>query len=283
MKARKEDGGSTVSDQPNQLIVSPAMGKLEAIQTQAKAMIASGLMPKGITTVSQVITIALMGEALGIPPIVAINMINIIQGKPTISPQLMLGIVNRSGLLTDMKLTTTDTEATMTVQRKGHSNPHTEVFSMDDARKLGLTGKDNWNKQPRTMMKWRVVAACLRVVFPDLLLGFYTPEEMGAAVTIADDDSMVIDATVVSTEGTRLANEAESIRQPEPPMDGNAKVNSDAVRKAFFEACKARGMTSIVAGNTIKAHGKILSDLTMSQALEIVFPQVPGLPTEEPF
>lgn len=262
-----------MSDQPNQLIVSPAMGKLEAIQTQAKAMIASGLMPKGITTVSQVITIALMGEALGIPPIVAVNMINIIQGKPTISPQLMLGIVNRSGLLTDMKLVVTDTEATMTVQRKGHSNPHTEVFSMEDARKLVLTGKDNWNKQPRTMMKWRVVAACLRVVFPDILLGFYTPEEMGANVVIGDDDSMVIDATLVSTEGTRLANEAEAIRQPEPPVDGNAKVNSDAMRKKFFGACRARGLESVVVGKLIMAAQKNLSDLSWDQAMAIAFPE----------
>ena len=246
------------------------MGKLEAIQSQAKAMIASGLMPKGITTVSQVITIALMGEALNIPPIVAVNMINIISGKPTISPQLMLGIVNRSGLLADMKLTTTDTEATMTVQRKGHTNSHTEVFSMADAKKLGLSGKDNWLKQPRTMMKWRVVAACLRVVFPDLLLGFYTPEEMGASVTIADDDSMTIDASELEKAGIDRATKA-TIEPVVPEVDPEMYIKTDAARKAFFEACRARGLNSIAVGKLIMANGKSLSDLKWAEAMDIVF------------
>lgn len=258
------------------------MSKLEALQFQAKAMIASGLMPKGITTVSQVITLALMGQALNIPAIVAVNMINIISGKPTISPQLMLAIVNRSGLLADMKIETTDTQATMTVWRKGQPTPHTETFSMDDARKLGLAGKDNWNKQPRTMLKWRVVAACLRVAFPDLLLGFYTPEEMGAKVTIGDDDSMTIDATELEKTGASMANKATtspatSTQDKEPgatlaTYQATGLVNTDAARKAFFEACKARGLDSMAVGKVIKAAGKLLSDLTVDQAMAIVFP-----------
>ena len=32
------------------------------------------------------------------------------------------------------------------------------------------------------MYRWRVVAACARTVFPDVILGLYAPEEMGAEV-----------------------------------------------------------------------------------------------------
>ena len=99
---------------------------------------------------------------------------------------------------------------------------------------------------------------------------------MGASVTIGDDDSMVIDATVVSSEGAKLANEAEAIRQPEQPVDGSAKVNSDAMRKKFFGACRARGLESVVVGKLIMDAQKNLSDLTWDQAMAIAFPEPPS-------
>lgn len=135
---------------------------------------------------AQAMFIMLKGVELGLSPLQALDGINIIQGKPTISPQLMLALINRSGELEDMKIDSTDALCTVTMKRKGRSS-HTETFSLEDAKKMQLMEKDNYKKQPKTMMKWRAVSACARIAFPDVIQGVYTPEEMGAEV--AEDDS----------------------------------------------------------------------------------------------
>jgi len=52
------------------------------------------------------------------------------------------------------------------------------------------------------MFKWRALAAVLRVTFPDVMLGFYTPEEMGAEVRVTDSENMEIIST--PDEGVNL-------------------------------------------------------------------------------
>lgn len=142
---------------------------------------------------AQVMFIFMKGFELGISPMQALDGITVIQNKTTVSPQLMLALINRSGELADIKIEPTDAQCTVTMTRKGRS-PNTAIFSMDDARKMKLDTKDNWIKQPKVMMQWRAIAACARVAFPDIIQGMYTPEELGAAVDMETGD--VIEGTV---------------------------------------------------------------------------------------
>lgn len=165
--------------------------RFASLQAQANALVRSGFLPSSIKTADQAIMIMMMGEALGIKPVVALTTINVINGKPTIPPQMMLAFMYKSRELTDLKIEDDGTTCNCTLRRNAMS-PHTESFSMSDAAGLGLSTKDNWKKQPKVMRKWRAVAAACRVVFPDLFLGFYTPEEMGADVYIDENENMYI-------------------------------------------------------------------------------------------
>jgi hypothetical protein len=111
----------------------------------------------------------------------ALNNISIIQGKPTVSPQLMLAMANATREVEDVQITSSEQGATVTIKRKGRK-AHTTTFGPKDAKAMGLDGKDNYKKQPATMYQWRAVAANLRVTFADVILGLYTPDEMGAVV-----------------------------------------------------------------------------------------------------
>jgi hypothetical protein len=179
----------------------------QMMRQQAEALVRSTLLPSTVNTPEKAIAIMMLGRELGIGAWAALNNVNVIQGKPTVSPQLMLGLINRSEQLEDMAVNSTDQGCTVTMKRKGRT-PHTETFDMKDAQSLGLTGKDNYKKQPATMMKWRAVAACARVVFPDVILGLYTPDEMGADVVTDDQGNM----TVVSTP-------AKIVIEPEKVVD----------------------------------------------------------------
>ncbi len=138
---------------------------------QAQMFLKSGFLPASIRTVEQVVTIAAMGQQLGIAPIAAINGIDVIQGRPSIKAQLALALIYRSGQLQDLQVTDDGNTCTVVMTRKGMS-PHTETFSMKDAAAMNLTGKDNWKKQPAVMRKWRTIAAAARIVFPDVIWGF---------------------------------------------------------------------------------------------------------------
>lgn len=138
---------------------------------QAQMFLKSGLLPASIKTVEQVITLAAMGEQLGISPIAAINGIDVIQGRPSIKPDLMLALIYKSRELEDLQVTDDGETCTVVMTRKGMT-PHTEKFSMKDAAAMNLLGKDNWRKQPGVMRKKRAIAAAARIVFPDVIWGF---------------------------------------------------------------------------------------------------------------
>jgi hypothetical protein len=186
----------------------------------------SGFLPQSINTAQKAIAIMMLGRELGIPAWTAFNGINVIQGKPTVSPQLMLAMINRSGLFEDMQITSDINGATCTMKRKGRT-AHTETFTAKDAAAMGLMGKDNYKKQPATMFKWRVVSACARVVYSDVILGMYTPEEMGADVETDDQGNMTIievkappqPALVAKTESAVIIHADEPVTAPAPVED----------------------------------------------------------------
>ena len=174
------------------------------MQQQASTLVASGFLPKAIDTPQKAIAIIMLGRELGIAPWAALTGINVIQGKPAASPQLMLALIYRSGQLEDMRIEDDGQTCTVHMKRKGRAL-HTESFSMDDAkrmmtteyvngnkRSIPLADKYNWQQMPAVMRKWRAVAACARIVFADVILGMYTLDELGVDVDADDQGNMTV-------------------------------------------------------------------------------------------
>ena len=177
-------------------ISSTAETEFRVMTRQAEMLVKTGFLPKAIDTAEKAVAIILTGKELGIPTMCALRSIDVIQGKPTVSPQLMMALINRSKELEniEIKLETKDGAVigvTVSMKRKGRS-VHRETFSRTDAQNLGLLTKDNWRKQPAVMLKWRAVAACARIVFPDVVLGLYLPEEMGDTMGGEDLSTMAL-------------------------------------------------------------------------------------------
>lgn len=204
------------------------------VERMARTLHASGLLPKGANSPEKAMAIILLGRELNVSPWQAISTINVIDGKPTVSPQLMLALIEASGQSEDIQITDDGTTCTVVMKRKGRT-PHSESFSMQDAASLALIGKYNWKQQPKNMRKWRAVAACARVVFPDVILGLYTPEEMGVEVSVSDDGEMrVVD----------VPRPAPTATQPPP-------INSS-------EFAPTSSTTLVEAGNVNGTDGEIV-------------------------
>lgn len=149
----------------------------ELMRRQAETLVKSGFLPVAINTPEKALAIMQKGRELGIPPMEAMSSINVIQGKPSVSPQLMLALARRTGELEDIQMDVSDKVANVTVKRKGQSS-YTTTFGIKEATDLQLITKDNYKKQPGVMFQWRALAQNLRVTFPDAIAGLYLVEEM---------------------------------------------------------------------------------------------------------
>ncbi|KQR22911.1 hypothetical protein [Deinococcus sp. Leaf326] len=201
-------------------------------------LIKSGMLPSSVRTPESAVAIMVKGIELGLPAMAALNGITVIQGKPTVSPQLMLSLINRSGQLDNIEIDTGVQGATVTMKRRGRT-PFTAKFGPVEAKAMGLDSKDNYRKQAPVMYQWRAVAACARVVFPDVIDGLYTPEELGADVQVdvqVDEDG----AMTVAVQETKATPQPAAPERtlPDPQVEAWAnKVRdmSTRVRKVAPE------------------------------------------------
>lgn len=250
----------------NALSVSNFMtpSHFEMVVKQADVLVKSGFLPASIKTPQQAIAIIMAGYELGIQPWQALTTINVIQGKPSISPQLMLALIQRSGQVEDIAIDGDENMCTVSMKRKGQS-VHTETFTMEDAVRMQLAGKDNWKKQPGTMLKWRAVAACARVVFPDAILGLYTPEEMGADVRVEGDEQIVIVAPVEEPPIVNVQIDGETGEIIDEFADLRSQLEEAGIRD--INSIKAINGSGVVRITTRANHAAVLPG--MLQAVEL--------------
>jgi hypothetical protein len=140
----------------------------------AVAVVKSGLF--GMKTVEQATALMLIAQAEGYHPALAARDYHIIQGRPTLKAETMMARFQQQGGRVEWK-TLTDTEVTAVFSHpSGGSASITWTF--EQAKKAGLTNKDNWKNYPRAMLRARVVSEGIRTVYPGVVLGVYTPEEV---------------------------------------------------------------------------------------------------------
>lgn len=147
------------------------------------------------------------GEMLDIHPLTAIQQVHVIEGKLSMSAELMRAQVARHGH-TFRTVEMSSERARVSITR-GDDPEHTTTveFSIEDAKRANLTGKGVWKQYPAAMLHARATSMAVRAVCPEVLMGIsYTPEELGAAV---GEDGEVID---VRSEPIVLATQAQMDR-----------------------------------------------------------------------
>jgi len=174
---------------------------LVAKQRLADMAIEAKLVPKGMTT-EQVILVLQKGHELGIPPTEALASMYVVNGRVALEGEAMLGLIYGSGKCAGIKFEPIRADEpdkqgwAVTMSRNDMALTHREVFTMKDAEKAGLLGKETYKSYPRVMLRWRAVAACARIVFPDVIGGLYLPEELGAPVEVDEDGTVYVPRVV---------------------------------------------------------------------------------------
>lgn len=152
---------------------------LPVAQQMAEAIARTEFVPKALRNrPDAVMACVLAGHEIGVPPMQALSKIHIIEGRPAQASELMRALVLRAGH--DLWIEESSiTKATICGQRLGSDHTTRITWTMDDAKRANLSGKDNWRRYPRAMLLARATAELCRMVFPDVLGGLsYAVEEV---------------------------------------------------------------------------------------------------------
>jgi 5'-3' exonuclease len=119
----------------------------------------------------------------GIPMGAALRNAYVVKGKLAWSTQMMVGLILTSGLADVFEIVeTTSTQAIVAYQRKGRAAGKF-TFTLEEAKtagwlKSGERGDGKWLTNPRTMLRWAAFRECARFVWPDVVAGMYSPDEL---------------------------------------------------------------------------------------------------------
>lgn len=150
---------------------------IDDVERLAKIATASGLCR--VKRPEEAAVILLTGRELGLSPMQSLRGIYVVNGTPVLSADLLVAVVRRSGLCGSWRVTeSTPERCTITTTRVGETEPSTRTWTMADAKRANVTGKPIWSQYPAQMLRHRCAADLAREVYPDVVLGLYTPEEM---------------------------------------------------------------------------------------------------------
>lgn len=228
----------------NQIAVIP----VSEVERMAVAVAKSGLF--GVSTPEQALALMLVAQAEGRHPASAAKEYHIIKGRPALKADAMLARFQQAGgkVSWDER---SDTKVSATfLHELGGSLAVT--WTIDDAKRAGLASGDNWKKYPRQMLSARVISEGVRAVYPSVVSGIYTPEEVQdfeptepikATPVIAkpvfkkQEDPEVVEAEILAAEVNSQVNPREDLFRL---MNQHGLTEEDII---LF--CKAKGMTNL--------------------------------------
>ena len=194
----------------------------------------------------EVATKILWGASAGLDPVVSVQGIDVIQGSPAPSSGLIASLLDRHPRYAYQVLKRTNEACEIAFYagpigaqgspfkttyhpglkpwdnlKPGVSFRGVESFTLDDAKRAGLTGKGPWKSYPRAMLYNRAISDGRRTFAPDLFGGGkgYTPEELGSEPPKEDIDprsTTYIEADFVVSGGQGMTPEQADADHNDP-------------------------------------------------------------------
>lgn len=152
----------------------------------------------------------LAGQELGMQPMAALRSMDVIHGTPALRAHAMRGLIQSRGHSVQL-VESSDTRCVMRGRRAGEHEWQSVEWTIERAAKLGLTGKDQWTKQPKTMLVARATGEICRLIASDVLHAMpYAAEEI---------DSIGEGVTVTRVTADEILNRGNSAPAAQPHGD----------------------------------------------------------------
>ena len=145
----------------------------------AKYYQTSQLLPKALANVGDVFVTIAAGRDFGWSPMQSMRGIYVVEGKPSLSADAMVGIAKSSKVCEYFVMKESTVKiATYETKRRGDPSPTTMSFTIEEAAQAGLSGKKGpWTAYPARMLRNRCKSALCKEVYEELFFGTYEESE----------------------------------------------------------------------------------------------------------
>ncbi len=208
------------------------VGVMPQVMKLAEYVHQTEFVPKGLRGRPPAVAAAILaGREIGIGPMVAMQHLNVIDGRPAMSAELKRARALAAGHeITYLEMTSQ--RCVIKGKRRGGSDWTTVTWTMEDARNAKLAGKDNWRNYPRRMLQARATGELCDLLFPDCVAGLPTIEELEDGdleytdATRGTETTAPAKRTVKRTQAAKKAKAANTSPEvqhdpvPQPPLPG---------------------------------------------------------------
>lgn len=245
----------------------------------ANTLAKSDIVPNGFKGRPENILIAIgMGREVGLNPFQALQSIMVVNGRPSLWGDAVIGIVQASGLLEycEEAMDEKNTKATCKVKRRGDPVEVVRSFSVEDAKKAQLLAKlGPWQQYPTRMLQLRARSWALRDKFADLLRGLQIREEVEDYVETSSEvaEELPLRKSEIQTAAAEVESHLNKALE-------KAGLISTEDRKAIAELAVDKGWTTEGMKDLLASRYKIASsrDLPIDKLADLKDVLVNGLP-----
>lgn len=211
----------------------------------AERLAKSELLPKALRgKVPDVLMTIMAGSEMGLAPMASLRAFHVIEGKPVMSADGMVAIVLGSGKAVYFdRVEESEKAVTYQTLRVGSKEPRRCTWTIEMAKQAALHLKDNWRAHPRAMLAARAKAELARDVYPDVLAGCFTADEIErgparAPITPVDAIDAEFTETKSASEILKLIEPIETFEQLQAALADCKQVDKNdplysTVRKAW--------------------------------------------------
>jgi hypothetical protein len=172
----------------------------------------------------QAMSLMLLAQAEGMHPMSAVQDYDVVQGRPARKTHSILARFQQAGGCVAWE-EVSGTRACGVFSHKQGGSLRVE-WTFEQAKKIGLTGKDNWKNYPQAMLRARCIAEGVRAVFPGAIGGMMSVEE---AQDIVQMPAKNMGSVVSATQQLEYAN-------PEPIIaEVDACVTVDDLKRLWAD------------------------------------------------
>lgn len=150
--------------------------QLSTIQEYAKYLAEGRALPAGIDNAAKLAMVLHAGKDLGMSTTQALSGITLVNGKPVVWGAVAASLMTANGYKLEW-LEATATKARLKVSKEGRGE-HVEEFTIEDAKKAGLTSKAGpWQLYPKDMLRWKALARARNFFCPEVGAGMPVKED----------------------------------------------------------------------------------------------------------
>ena len=182
----------------------------------------SDFVPKGLRgNRGATLAAMLFGRELGLPPIASLQSLFSVDGRVGLYAQAMRALVLSRGH--EYRIVSNDSaRCVLEGRRAGQDEWSRFSFTFQEAKDAGLVNKNNWKGYAPDMLLARATARMCRGIFPDVILGMSTAEEIQdlATSTITVEQIDTTTGEITEAEKPRGVTRKTRARKTEPEPAG---------------------------------------------------------------